>query len=170
MANDLKNKPAATPESEKADMLAIIETQGKQIEELRAILMAAIQTQPKISPDTLWAQQHQKEMAIKAKLDEQASYFQQSCKDRTQWQANKVNTEAKRLWKVQVGWCPELIMHANDKTMAMAYYNQLCGIIAVQPNHNQPKLTTYVCVDVTDDPVSQAMAKTAPPAELTAAA
>lgn len=156
-AEDLKNKPNQGPKAHQGDLdlQAIVEQQSKELAELRAILMATIQSQPKVTPDSIWAKQHEKEMAIKADLDRFAALFLEKAKDRSQWEANKLNPDGKRLFKVSVGWCPELVMRANDSVTAKAYYDQACGINSVTMNANKPESTTYAIADVTDDPWAQ---------------
>jgi hypothetical protein len=127
----------------------------QELAELRNLLMKTIQTVPKVSPDTIWAKNHEREMEIKEDLDRKAAYFEQTCDARTQWEANKLNPEGKRLYKVKVGWAPEVIVRANDEVMARAYYEKVCHIRSVQTNFNKPATTEYSIIDVTDDPVAQ---------------
>jgi hypothetical protein len=137
------------------DLQALVEKQAKELADLRAILMATIQAQPKVSPDTIWAQHHEREMRIKEELDRLAALFQQSAKDRSQWEANRRFTEGKRLFKISVGWCPELVIRADNPIAAKAYYDEICGIRGVSTNHAKPESTTYKNEDVTSDPSAQ---------------
>jgi hypothetical protein len=163
MAEDLRNKPTSPKAAQTSDSSDEVASLKAQVDRLEAMLMATIRSQPPvdaITPDTLWARQHLKEQKIKADLDEHAARFQHTCQERTQWAANKLNPEATKLFKISVGWCPEIIMRANDVVMAKAYYNQLCGIISVAVNHNNPKMTDYNIVEVTNDPKAQEIVKT----------
>ncbi len=170
MAEDLRNQPAKSqqpklaqtgdpkPATQSDDQQATIDAMKAQIDKLEAILMATIRSQPAVSPDTIWARQHEKEQAIKDDLDRLAAHFTESCQSRTQWEANKLNQNGKRLFKVSVGWCPEIIMRADDDVMAKAYYDKVCGIRAVKPDLGRPEMTTYNMVDVTNDPEAQKIA------------
>lgn len=162
MAND-PQKPAA-PKAHQADDLdlrAAYETQAKELSDLRVLLMAAIRSQPAVTPDSIWAKEHQKEAAIKAELDRLAESFADSCQKRTQCEANKLNPEFKKLYKVSVGWCPEIVLRANDQTMAKAYYDKLCGIISVNTLHVK-KGTEYKIIDVTSDPAAHELVMSHP--------
>jgi len=161
MSDDKKLQAQPKPPSPAiaADLQAVVEQQARDIAELRQLLMLTIQSQPKISPDTLWAKQHEKEMAIKADLDAKAALFEQTTTQRTQWEANKLNPDGKRLFEVCVGWCPKIVIRANDDTMAKAYYDKVCGIRGVQSNSAKPEKTTYSIVDVTDKPEAQKTVK-----------
>jgi len=158
MAENLKDRGPKAAETKSQDLEAVVQEQARQLEELRAMLFATIRAQPAVSPDTIWAQNHQKEVAIKEELDRLAKYFLESTEQRSQWEANKVNPDGKRLFRVSLGWCPELVVRANDEVSARAYYDKICGISGVRPNHAKPETTTYVIADVTDDPASQAKA------------
>lgn len=168
MANE-RNKPgdnaAESPKAHQAegDLLAVVEQMRKENEQMRKdfaaqreIMMAVIRSQPKVSPDTIWAQQHEKEVKIKEELDRLAEEFQKTCQQRTQAAANKLNPEVKTLFRVSVGWCPEIIVRAQDADIAKTRYNKLCGINWVNPLHAKPPgATDYKIVDVTSDPSSQ---------------
>lgn len=159
MAND-KNKLAqgsTTRAQGESSEVAALKT---EIAELRTLLMATIQSQPKVTPDSLWAQNHQREMAIKEELDRQAAFFMTTAQQRTQWAANRINLDLPnpKLFKVQVGWCPEIVLRAKDDISAVAYYNRLCGIRGVETNHKKPESTTYAITDVTSDPEAQKLA------------
>lgn len=133
----------------------IIEQQSRDMQELRSILMATIRAQPQESPDTLWAKNHKREMEIKEELDRLAAYFLESTEKRTQWAANQMNLKGERIWKIRLGWCPEVILRADNEMIAQAYYNKICGIRGVQTNYKDAKQTTYQIVDVTNDPAAQ---------------
>lgn len=155
MADDIRkplNQPKIVAGSDQEDTIASLK---EQVSKLEAILMATIRAQPQVSPDTLWAKQHQEQVKIKEELDRLAAHFSESCQQRTQWEANKLNPDAKRLFKVSVGWCPEIILRANDDVMAKAYYDKVCGIRAVKPDLGRPETTTYSIVEVTNDAEAQ---------------
>lgn len=153
-----EQKPAK-PNQLPRDHASEITSLKDQVARLESLLMQQIQSTPKISPDTLWAQNHEREMKIRNELDRLAELFLESTQSRTQWEANKLNPEGKRLYKVQVGWCPEVIVRANDDITAKAYYDRICGIRGVSTNHGDPTKTTYTIVEVTNDPEAQKLSK-----------
>jgi len=77
---------------------------------------------------------------------------------RTQIVANQRFPDGKKLWAVQVGWCPRVVVKADDKLMAKARYDVICGIQYVREDNTSEKTlarTTYVYADVTDDRIAQ---------------
>lgn len=166
MANENENKGKPSIQNQNrgnqsdqgdADLRALVEKQAKQIEELRDILMATIRTQSAVTPDSVWAKQHEKEMKIKEELDRLAAYHEMDAKRRTQYEANKLNQDGKKLFKISVGWCPEVVIRANDQVAAKGYYDKVCHILAVNPIHGQGK-NEYKIIDVTDDPEAKKLA------------
>ena len=157
MANEKQNGPSQQNlQTAYEDLKSAFDKQANEMAELRALLMATVRSQPAVSPDTVWAREHEKEMRIKAELESLAVQFQESCQMRTQYQANKLNPDAKRLYKVSVSWCPEIVIRANDAITARAYYDKLCGILAVNPIRGKAS-NEYQIVDVTDDAGAKAL-------------
>lgn len=141
------------------DLRALVAEQAKQIDDLRAILMATIRSNQEVTPDSVWAKEHLKQQKIKEDLERLAAEFAVSCQMRTQYKANETYTEGKFLYKVQVSWCPEIIIRADRPEAAKGLYDKLCGIQSVSPIHAKPGSAEYKILDVTADPEAQALVK-----------
>jgi hypothetical protein len=74
---------------------------------------------------------------------------------RTQIEANKRYKDGAQLWRIQVGWCPPVIIRAQDKEHARGRYDLICGIQWVRRDDNNPSRTDYNYTNVTDDPAAR---------------
>lgn len=130
-----------------------------ELNELRELVKQ--QQMARITPDTLWAREQLKQAAIEGALTGIAAYATMTTKQRSQYEANKLPTEAKRIFRVLLGTgndgdSPELLIRAETPSDAKARYQDVCGITAVRPEPTHPEWSRWTVTEATNDPEAQA--------------
>jgi hypothetical protein len=163
---------SSAPSGVPAEAWDIIQRQQKQIDDLKTLIIerltSAFDRPAANAPQMTNAQTTVEKMVLDDmlkrksrddKLEFDKRYHSLSCECRSQIEANRRFKEGSQLWRVGIGWSPDVIVRGHDRAHCVARYNELCGIISVKPDERHPEWTTYRAVNVTNDPESRRRAQ-----------
>jgi hypothetical protein len=151
-----------------AEAWAVMQQQQKQIDELKTLIiekLTVLATQPQqqhtpqqTAVEKMLLDQMLKKKADDEKFESEKKYISFPCDIRSQVNANRAYKDGDKLFKIGVGWSPDVIIRGQDRIHCQGRYNELCGILGVKKDEKHPDWTTYRIADVTNDPEARRLA------------